>query len=108
DYPTFLTWILCKKCNVPYVITLHGGLNDQWRTKQLHKRCYFNLFAKSILSNAAIIHTLNYKESSAVKTLGFPENVREIPNWVGNNIFALHSPEKHKSEVRNVIYLGRL
>jgi len=72
--------------NIPYVITAHGMLQPWYLAdKKLKKSIYLNLFLRSVLKNANIIHAITTLERDNLYKLTGHHNIVEIPNFIHLN-----------------------
>jgi glycosyltransferase involved in cell wall biosynthesis len=115
-FPHLMAYLLHR--NVPYVVTIHGGLDDWCLShKNWKKKIYSYLIQKKIISRADMIHVLSQTEKGAViKYLGYlAENIKIIPNGIDvtafENLLEEGSEPKRQSQFSNkkyIIFLGRI
>jgi len=107
-------WI-CKKKQVPYVVTPHGML-EPWALsyKSSKKKIYYQRFEAPSLETASAIHVLNRLEEKNVETLGFSKTVT-IPNGIHREDFeslpsaALFDQQfPHLKGKKKILFLGRI
>lgn len=81
SYPTFAASRAARRRNVPFVLTLHGGLNPWMLShKALKKRLYRRFVLDGILKSAAAIHAVARAEIDRLADLGY-----ETPAFVVHN-----------------------
>jgi glycosyltransferase involved in cell wall biosynthesis len=102
--------ILHKK-KIPYVISLHGGLNStEMKRKRVRKKIYWNVVEKFVHQNARAIHFISTAErDDYYKTLGTPKtNDAVVSNAVQ---FEMNGPKWQYSNFNarapKIAYFGR-
>ena len=82
---------ICKKCNKPYIVALHGQLMP-WalRQKWLKKSIYLPLIIKSSLNRASALHCTDPVEVQATKELNLHAPTFVLPNGVDLSEYDLH------------------
>lgn len=115
-FPHFMAYLMHK--NIPYVITIHGGL-DKWclSYKGFKKKIYSLIIQRKILENANMVHVLTSegKENVEKYTGKNLKNIVIIPNGVNLSEFKDLPPEgsfKNKypvlSDKNYILFLGRI
>lgn len=100
---------LCKKYNIPYVITPHASIMQFWVDtigRPFIKKIYINLFDRYVLKNASSIHYLSDYEREESNKFAFNSEYIILPNGIKvpdqqENI------KKENNEVR-MLYVGRI
>jgi glycosyltransferase involved in cell wall biosynthesis len=80
DHSTWATWREAKRAGKPFIITPHGSLIADWRSRGLHKQLYSRLVLDRLLRDAAGIHALNQAEADACRVWGFSGRIFVVPN----------------------------
>ena len=105
-----------KKHSIPYVLTVHGELNE-WnlRHKVLKKQIYMIAVQDHILRNADALHAITSAEKDRIAKLGYDTPVTVAPNGID---FTLYDSPPDPSEFLNrypllkdkriILFLGRL
>ena len=96
----------CRKHNVPYVVSPHGGLMPRVLSKGwLKKHVFYWFFLKKNLCNAVAIHCTGEGEVAAVKVLGL-----RTPTFIAP--LGCHLPEwpvkKLPDKKKTVLFLSRI
>jgi len=114
--PTSFGSFFARKYHKPYIITLHGML-DEWCLNQnsIGKKIYSTLLEKKNLNKASAIHCLHEKEVENLKKLGLTTPAFVLPNGVNFKDFNF-LPNKEKlvkliPQINNkivVLFLGRI
>ena len=115
-YAGYAAFRAARKHNVPYVLTVHGAL-DQWRLRQkwLKKRVYQRLVQDNIINSADALHALTRAEEAQFRELGYETDVFVAPNGVAlgpspglpdtSGLLAKYPQFRGK---RVILFLGRL
>ena len=83
NYPHYITAKECIKRKIPYIITVHGGLNDKAiQLKNLRKYIYSLFVQKYILNNASMIHVFTENEKAQVNLYKKSKDIVILPNGV--------------------------
>jgi len=109
------TMIVCKKNNIPYILSPHGCLNWFIENTLIHK-IFYHLFGRKILENAKKITLLHPNEMEEITKLGIPsKKCVTVPN--GINPLPYENPSRagqfrcryhiHENE-KIILYLGRI
>lgn len=107
-YPSIVAWRWAESSGRPLVISSHGML-DPWalRHSWAKKRIARILFEDRNLRSARCIRSLCPAETQAIRKLGFPNSICEIPNGV--DVPERPRPDGRSRETGNVLlYIGRL
>lgn len=115
-YPVTITGRTCIKLRKPYIVSLRGGLlPGAMALKAIRKQLYYNLFTRSILSNASAVHVTSNAERKCAEALGIKSRITVIPNGAmlppDDQIDSTHLPPKIQSllpEQKLVLFLGRI
>lgn len=115
-YPMTVAGTIAKNLNKPYIVSLRGGLlPEAFRIRKWRKRVFYNLFIKSILNNASLIHVTSNIEHDCLKNNGYHAPIAVIPNGANmppENIDpddALPGRIRQLSQdTRLVLFIGRL
>lgn len=115
-YPMTITARTCIKLRKPYIVSLRGGLLPGAMTlKAKRKQLYYNLFTRSILSNASAVHVTSNAERRCAEALGIKGRITVIPNGAmlppNDQIDSKHLPPQIQSllpEQELVLFLGRI
>jgi glycosyltransferase involved in cell wall biosynthesis len=114
--PHLAAYHAAKKVNIPYVVTVHGGL-EPWAInhKGLKKKIYSALIQRRVLKEAAALHAITDEEVKHIRAFGIDNEIKMIPNGINAEEFqALPSrqelerlyPQLVGKQV--VLFLGRL
>ena len=102
---------ICRKCFIPYVISLHGMLDPwSWKKNFFFKIIYFLLFLKKDLKYASSIHCLNSFELELTKkflkkkSIFIFENLLETENYT----FDPDILKKKISGKLDILYFSRI
>ena len=102
----------CRRNDVPYMLTPHGGFNDyalgisRWK-----KRIARRWFADEVVSGAQCFHALTESEYEALRRFRLKQPVCVIPNGVALPTLRegpRNAPAPSLDESRICLYLGRL
>ena len=117
NYVPFIADKISRKYGIPLIVSVRGSLFP-WSLEQgkLRKKAAWHLFQKSLLQNAAAIHTTSSAERSALEQLGFSENVFQISNGIELNTSEVVPPNLSEAKAllglpkskRYVLFLSRL
>lgn len=106
-YPTHITAQTAQKLKKPYIITVHGMLNENaLKYTSLGKRAFLSLFQKEELSRAACIHATSKYEADCIRKAGINTPVAIIPNGINKN--GICSCKKDKDTICRFAYIGRI
>ncbi len=106
-YPQYISSIIAKKNNIPYLITAHGMLEPWYlNDKKIKKAVYLNLFLKNILKKAKVIHAITPSEKENLFKLTNHKNIVEIPNFI--NFSEIPIPTAYNPNEEYLLYLGRI
>jgi glycosyltransferase involved in cell wall biosynthesis len=115
-YPGYIASKIARSLNVPYIVTIHGELNE-WnlQQKRLKKQIYMTAIQRHILRKSAALHAITQTESDRIRQLGFNNPVTMIPNGIhteefenlpaGSQFFNRYPELKDKLIV---LFLGRI
>ena len=115
-YPGFIAFRAARKHNVPYVLTLHGML-EEWclQYKALRKWIYMRVVQDHILKAANALHSLTQAERVRISELGYKTPVFVAPHGIDpapferlpdvSEFLAAHPKLSGK---RVILFLGRL
>ncbi len=115
-YPGFIASKLAQSKNVPYIVTIHGELNE-WnlQQKRLKKRIYMTAIQHRVLKRAAALHAITGAEADRIRDLGYLNDVQMIPNGIhpeefedlpDRSVFTQRYPEASGNLI--VLFLGRI
>lgn len=106
-YPTHITARTALKLKKPYIITVHGMLNENaLKYTSLGKRAFLSLFQKEELSRAACIHATSKYEAECIRKAGINTPVAIIPNGINKN--EICSCKKENDPICRFAYIGRI
>lgn len=112
-WPTTCAAILCRKFQVPYIITPRGMLiKSLFKKNFIIKKIWFFFFEKKNIENAKAIQVSTDYEYKEIKK--FHYNLRKIfiiPNGVINPRYFRYPKEKKiflKKKFKNILYIGRV
>lgn len=106
-YPTHITARTALKLKKPYIITVHGMLNENaLKYTSLGKRAFLSLFQKEELSRAACIHATSKYEAESIRKAGINTPVAIIPNGINKN--EICSCKKENDPICRFAYIGRI
>jgi glycosyltransferase involved in cell wall biosynthesis len=112
-WPTTCAAILCRKFQVPYIITQRGMLIKRLIKKNfIIKKIWIFFFEKKNIENAKAIQVSTDYEYKEIKKLHY--NLRKIfiiPNGVINPRYFRYPKEKKiflKKKFKNILYIGRV
>lgn len=106
-YPTHITARTAQKLKKPYIITVHGMLNENaLKYTSLGKRAFLSLFQKEELSRAACIHATSKYEAECIRKAGINTPVAIIPNGINKN--EICSCKKENDPICRFAYIGRI
>lgn len=107
-------WI-CRRNNVPYIITPHGML-EPWALsyKSSKKKLYYKHFELPALKAASAIHVLNQTEANQLNALGFSQTEvvhngihrSEFSTLPNADLFYQSFPETKGKKI--ILFLGRI
>lgn len=107
-YPVFITSILCKLLNVPYILTPHGGLsNDSISIKKNKKRIYEFFFERHSINNADFLHFSTIMEKERVPKRYSMNTSIILPNLVDYQPF-FELRKQLSDDVINISFVGRI
>lgn len=115
-YPVTITARTCIKLRKPYIVSLRGGLlPGAMALKAKRKQLYYNLFTRSILSNASAVHVTSNAERTCAEALGIKSRITVIPNGAmplpNDQVDSKHLLPQIQSllpEQKLVLFLGRI
>ena len=86
SHPQLAASRIARRSGIPYVITPHGEF-EPWRVrntfiKHLKKKVYLSLVGRSMLRNAACIHTIAPNEVRGLREIGYKGAITLIPNGI--------------------------
>jgi len=83
NYMSWMAGYICRKNNVPYVISPRGMLESEaLKISSLKKRVAYSLIEKRQLKGAAYIHATSDKELASIRALGLDVPTVVIPNGI--------------------------
>lgn len=99
---------LCRKAEVPYVISPRGMLDPPSLARKGFKKAIARfLYQDRDLKRACALHVTASKEAEHVRGLGFKNHLIVAPNGV-NLPEAEQMPARERGKVRRVLYVGRM
>ena len=115
-YPGYIASKIARSRNVPYIVTIHGELNE-WnlQQKRLKKQIYMTAIQRGILQKSAALHAITQAESDRIRQLEIETPVAMIPNGIHTEEFE-NLPDRSQfvsryPELENrmiVLFLGRI
>ena len=115
-YPGYIASKIARSRNVPYIVTIHGELNE-WnlQQKRLKKQIYMTAVQRGILQKSAALHAITQAESNRIRQLEIETPVAMIPNGIHTEEFE-NLPDRSQfvsryPELENrliVLFLGRI
>ena len=115
-YPGYIASKIARSRNVPYIVTIHGELNE-WnlQQKRLKKQIYMTAIQQGILQKSAALHAITQAESNRIRQLEIETPVAMIPNGIHTEEFE-NLPDRSQfvsryPELENrliVLFLGRI
>ena len=115
-YPGYIASKIARSRNVPYIVTIHGELNE-WnlQQKRLKKQIYMTAIQRGILQKSAALHAITQAESNRIRQLEIETPVAMIPNGTHTEEFE-NLPDRSQfvsryPELENrliVLFLGRI
>jgi glycosyltransferase involved in cell wall biosynthesis len=115
-YPGYIASKIARSRNVPYIVTIHGELNE-WnlQQKRLKKQIYMAAIQRGILRKSTALHAITQAESDRILQMGFETPVAMIPNGIHTEEFKT-LPERSQfvsryPELKDkliVLFLGRI
>ncbi|HIN71484.1 MAG TPA: glycosyltransferase [Dehalococcoidia bacterium] len=115
-YPGYIASKIARSRNVPYIVTIHGELNE-WnlQQKRLKKQIYMTAVQRGILQKSAALHAITQAESNRIRQLEIETPVAMIPNGTHTEEFE-NLPDRSQfvsryPELENrliVLFLGRI
>ena len=115
-YPGYIASKIARSRNVPYIVTIHGELNE-WnlQQKRLKKQIYMMAIQRGILQKSAALHAITQAESNRIRQLEIETPVAMIPNGIHTEEFE-NLPDRSQfvsryPELENrliVLFLGRI
>ena len=115
-YPGYIASKIARSRNVPYIVTIHGELNE-WnlQQKRLKKQIYMTAIQRGILQKSAALHAITQAESNRIRQLEIETPVAMIPNGIHTEEFE-NLPDRSQfvsryPELENkliVLFLGRI
>ncbi|WP_161595219.1 glycosyltransferase [Mariprofundus erugo] len=83
NYMSWMAGHICRKNNVPYIVSPRGMLESEaMKVSAFKKKIAYAILEKRQLNGAAWIHATSLKEESSVKALNITPPVSVIPNGV--------------------------
>ena len=112
-WPTTYAAILCRKFNVPYILTPRGMLVKNLITKNfLIKNLWILIFEqKNLIQASAIQVSTNYEYKEIRRFNFFFPKIFIIPNGVINPAYFKYPKERKvlfKKKYKNILFIGRL
>ena len=105
--PTHITARTALKLKKPYIITVHGMLNENaLKYTPMGKRAFLYLFQKEELSKAACIHATSKYEAECIRKAGISTPVAIIPNGIKKS--EIWNCKKHEESFCRFAYIGRI
>ena len=115
-YPGYIASKIARSRNVPYIVTIHGELNE-WNLhqKRLKKQIYMKAIQRGILQKSAALQAITQAESNRIRQLEIETPVAMIPNGIHTEEFE-NLPDRSQfvsryPELENrliVLFLGRI
>lgn len=106
-YPTHVTVKTAVRNKKPYIITVHGMLNENaLKYTSIGKKFFLSLFQKKELNNAACIHATSEYEAECIRKAGIQTPVAIIPNGIKGA--AIKRKNKNYSKTCRYAYIGRI
>ena len=115
-YPGYIASKIARSRNVPYIVTIHGELNE-WnlQQKRLKKQIYMTAIQRGILQKSAALHAITQAESNRIRQLEIETPIAMIPNGTHTEEFE-NLPDRSQfvsryPELENrliVLFLGRI
>ena len=115
-YPGYIASKIARSRNVPYIVTIHGELNE-WnlQQKRLKKQIYMTAIQRGILQKSAALHAITQAESNRIRQLEIETPVAMIPHGIHTEEFE-NLPDRSQfvsryPELENrliVLFLGRI
>ena len=115
-YPGYIASKIARSRNVPYIVTIHGELNE-WnlQQKRLKKQIYMTAIQRGVLKKSAALHAITQAESNRIRQLEIETPVAMIPNGIHTEAFE-NLPDRSQfvsryPELENrmiVLFLGRI
>ena len=115
-YTGYIASKIARSRNVPYIVTIHGELNE-WnlQQKRLKKQIYMTAIQRGILQKSAALHAITQAESNRIRQLEIETPVAMIPNGIHTEEFE-NLPDRSQfvsryPELENrliVLFLGRI
>ena len=81
-YASFAAGAAARRHRVPWVLSLHGALNEWQLRRNWKKRLYLGLVQRSLLESARAVHVLTSAEAESLRQLRFEMPVLVAPNGV--------------------------
>lgn len=106
-YIHIMAWWARKK-NIPYIITPRGML-EPWimQRNSLKKKLGMLLYQRKDIQKATYIHATCKLEEKNIRSLGFTNSIRIIPNGVDITKFVSSYPKKVNSP-KKILFLSRI
>lgn len=96
-----------NKRDIPYVVTVHGNLNEVALSKSnLKKHILFKLIVKKFLQNAKFLHALTSVEEVSIRKKGITNKIIILPNGVFTK--TVDTFVKNSLHTNTLLYLGRI
>ncbi len=116
SYPTFAAAKAARRRNIPFVLTLHGGLNPWMLShKALKKLLYRRVVLDGILKSAAAIHAVARVEIDRLADLGYETPAFLVHNGIDPGEFEgppaaprLLARHPRLAGAQVILFLGRL
>jgi len=105
NYPHYIVAKECIKKSIPYIISVHGGLNNYaLKIKKYRKRIYSAFIQKYYFNKASLIHVFTNYEKKNVKEYNDSNNYLILPNGVQNPPLVFNDYKKIISD--NYVNIG--
>ena len=102
-YASLAAGAAARRHRVPWVLSLHGALNEWQLRRNWKKRLYMGLVQRSLIESAHGVHALTSAEADSLRQLGF-----ELPVLVAPNGVRLPGAGADGSEQRRFSWLAAL
>lgn len=106
-YPTHITAKTALRRKKPYIVTVHGMLNENaLKFTAAWKQLFLRLFQKDELDKAACLHATSEYEAVCIKKAGIKAPVAIIPNGIKRS--EIKPVKKEKNDICRFAYIGRI
>lgn len=102
---------ICRKCLVPYVISLHGMLDPwSWKKNFFFKIIFFYFFLKKDFKYASLVHCLNIFELDLAKKFLQNKNICIFENLLDHKNYILNHKFYNQKKIGDLqlLYFGRI